>query len=294
MAEQDADIPLVRLPLAPVLSPSLITHGAFLNLDIALTAEVRPPGFITLGGGLDALLSLVYSLPPSISVSDLFDIYGIHHGRYEAAERLARRLAWNPDRAVNVRAKALAATQAKRTKAVALDALITGLARVGAEMGSQLPVVTSTNYVRRDDGTIETRCPLLFSVTDTFHWLCTEAKRCAVCGLLDQPYAAAIVLEEGHAYCETPLLEISLRPFKGQGRPRGTGTFSSREELTKAIATAWHMLRDRNARVTQEAVANLLHDSNLAGGEDPARQLRRWCRYFGFSWDEALSAALGK
>jgi hypothetical protein len=43
------------------------------------------------------------------------------------------------------------------------------------------------------------------------------------------------------------------------GRPKGSGTFESRERLLRAVATANRTLREQGKTITQPAVADLLH-----------------------------------
>jgi hypothetical protein len=63
-----------------------------------------------------------------------------------------------------------------------------------------------------------------------------------------------------------------------QGRPRGSGTWGSATELESAIIEAGRARRAQGGKVTQEAVASLLHTS--------ARQLSRWIKEFDLDWRE--------
>jgi hypothetical protein len=66
-----------------------------------------------------------------------------------------------------------------------------------------------------------------------------------------------------------------------QGRPRGSGTWESREHLQRRLTWASRKLRADGRKVTQEAVATLLdpHDTD-------SRKLRRSMSHFGLRWLE--------
>lgn len=60
------------------------------------------------------------------------------------------------------------------------------------------------------------------------------------------------------------------------GRPKGTGTWTSREHFAAALERARIKTRLEGDKVTQENVALRLHTSD--------RQLREWIRYYGLNW----------
>ena len=62
------------------------------------------------------------------------------------------------------------------------------------------------------------------------------------------------------------------------GRPRGSGTWRSREELSTALDRAVRRLRVEGVRPTQERVAALLHCHD--------RLLRHWLSHHGIRWEQ--------
>jgi hypothetical protein len=62
------------------------------------------------------------------------------------------------------------------------------------------------------------------------------------------------------------------------GRPRGSGTWRSREELSAALDRAVRQLRAEEIRPTQEKVAALLHCND--------RLLRHWLSHHGIRWEQ--------
>jgi hypothetical protein len=66
-----------------------------------------------------------------------------------------------------------------------------------------------------------------------------------------------------------------------QGRPRGSGTWESREHLERRLTWACRKLRADRRKVTQEAVATLLDP-----GDTDGRKLRRSMSHFGLRWPE--------
>jgi hypothetical protein len=63
-----------------------------------------------------------------------------------------------------------------------------------------------------------------------------------------------------------------------RGRPSGSGTWESRSDFESALIHAGRELRAQGRKVTQEAVAELLHTS--------VRVLSRWIKGFGLDWRE--------
>jgi hypothetical protein len=64
-----------------------------------------------------------------------------------------------------------------------------------------------------------------------------------------------------------------------QGRPRGSGTWESREHLERRLIWARRKLRADERKVTQEAIATLLDPNDTDG-----RKLRRSMSHFGLCW----------
>jgi hypothetical protein len=64
-----------------------------------------------------------------------------------------------------------------------------------------------------------------------------------------------------------------------RGRPRGSGTWESREHFLAALSKAGQRLRSEGKARSQENLASCLH-SNVRG-------LRRWVERFGMSWKDA-------
>jgi hypothetical protein len=106
--------------------------------------------------------------------------------------------------------------------------------------------------------------------------------------------------DDGHIYCgpltarfgcvedlsPLPVLEnarkwwrhVSVKKIPS-GRPKGSGTFESREHLLQAVATANRALREQGKTITQPAVAELLHIST--------RRLQQ-LNSDGMTWDELI------
>lgn len=82
------------------------------------------------------------------------------------------------------------------------------------------------------------------------------------------------------------------RPVNAGGRPRHSGTFEDRSEFLSIVGKLARQLRNQHAKPTQAKVADLLVAEGYAGGADPARQLRQWCRAFDFETWEGVLAAL--
>ena len=69
--------------------------------------------------------------------------------------------------------------------------------------------------------------------------------------------------------------------FRGKkitGRPRGSGTWASADELRKALNTAVRTLRAEGRKVTQESVADHWWTDD--------RTLRKWMNHFGVRWED--------
>ena len=68
------------------------------------------------------------------------------------------------------------------------------------------------------------------------------------------------------------------------GRPRGSGLFTGREDFLSAIRQAKESIEKHGHKFTQERVASYFNRSSTMPTCD-ARQLRRWCKKYGFaSW----------
>jgi hypothetical protein len=106
----------------------------------------------------------------------------------------------------------------------------------------------------------------------------------------------------------TALLETVRRwwrPFVGQrvgqGRPRGSGTFSSEAEFRAIVDPIVRTIKRQGRRPTLEAVGMELEDreyitarasdgNGLGMAKDPGRQVQRWVRRLtGGTWDEYLN-----
>jgi hypothetical protein len=70
--------------------------------------------------------------------------------------------------------------------------------------------------------------------------------------------------------------DLSLEKLRG--RPRGSGTFESREALVQALREAVRELRAEGHKIKQEAVAKMLHTDDA--------QLRKWLKREGLTWRE--------
>jgi len=85
----------------------------------------------------------------------------------------------------------------------------------------------------------------------------------------------------------TEYRHLGLRPG---GRPAGTGTFESREAFIRMVREAVQSVRASRRYPSQEWVAAYFRGRPGYPACD-VRQLRRWCRRFGFaSWQEVLAA----
>ena len=95
--------------------------------------------------------------------------------------------------------------------------------------------------------------------------------------------------EELRAYNQ--VLELTRRVCEPapRGRPKGSGTFETREEFLAALRLVIRHVRQHNPPVTQSKVATYFHRvAGLVCGSD--RQLRDWLEAFGLVWDEVRSS----
>ena len=68
------------------------------------------------------------------------------------------------------------------------------------------------------------------------------------------------------------------------GRPKGSGLFTGRDDFLRAICQAKDSIEKHGHKITQERVASYFNGSSTMPTCD-ARQLRRWCKQYGFaSW----------
>ncbi len=81
-----------------------------------------------------------------------------------------------------------------------------------------------------------------------------------------------------------------------RGRPQGSGTFGSADELLAVLHHVVRELRKQGVRPTQAKVAAYLQTHGvpprgplLQGCADPQRQLRLWLRQFGLSWSAVVA-----
>jgi len=93
-------------------------------------------------------------------------------------------------------------------------------------------------------------------------------------------------------YDDTPLVRLAqdgerwwrnISWEKIQGRPRGSGTWESSEQLRRDVRKAVRALREQGRNVTQEAVAELLQTND--------RVLRRWLADCRIDWREVKKQA---
>jgi hypothetical protein len=95
---------------------------------------------------------------------------------------------------------------------------------------------------------------------------------------------AYVVRGSGKDKALTDLLEVSKiwwAQFRGlifKGRPKGTGTWKSREEFEAAVREAVIATLSAKENVTQENIASRLHTSD--------RQLCAWINHVGSSWQD--------
>ena len=134
-----------------------------------------------------------------------------------------------------------------------------------------------------------------FGLWEYWDWVREESVRVAEILLFELPYSPEIVLseppsEEGFKFARFAVVD-ALPLGKLRGRPFGSGLFQTREDFVMRVRYAFHELRATGRNPTSRDVADLLARKGVLSLADPARQLRRSSREFGFrDWNELISA----
>ncbi len=230
----------------------------------------------------------------------LQDILDVHeHGDRKAAQRLAERIQWRPGgqkgRLIALRAKA----ERKPFDELLTEALTEGVMRAVPCIGSRLPLSlhNSPFTLSTPDGELMAASPMEWTPLEVWEWLRQETVRAAQTWLFELPYTAAVMLESppgedgNFNFAAFAVVDVLALPTGiHQGRPVGSGTFATREELLYQVGQAVRQVRGRGDRATQREVAGVMAFGSIFGLGDPSRQLRHWTTEFGFlDWRDLLS-----
>ena len=263
-----------------------------LTNEIARTAQRFSAAFCAL---------TIFTQFPNTKINTLLqDIIDVHeHGDREAAQRLAERIPWRPGgwngHAIALRAK----VEGKPFDALLTEALTEGVMLVVPCIESRLPLsIHNGPYtLSTPRGEIMGTNPMEWSISEVWEWLRQETVRAAQTWLFDTPYIPTVMLksppdEDGSFDFAIFAVVDSLALPTGtlQGRPVGSGIFTSREVFLKQVRQAAQELRGKGKTATQIKVAEEMEFRNIFGSGDPSRQLRHWTTEFGFlGWRDLLS-----
>ena len=132
-----------------------------------------------------------------------------------------------------------------------------------------------STWLYNPDHSLETICPYEEMPTRFFwKWVREESVRAAGLWLIKHPYAITVVVAEPPVDSKPlQLYRFTSNPEDQhkflKGRPFGSGIFENKEVFLSEIRSAIAKIRERDNKVTQEGVAEVLSQKGLVGMAQP-------------------------
>ena len=212
------------------------------------------------------------------------DIKQAENGNSVAAGRIAARIHWYPDQVQREAIRRQARITDSSIEEIRNEALTRGvLSALNWKKEDRIPILIQpqSTWLYNPDHSLETICPYEEMPTRFFwKWVREESVRAAGLWLIKHPYAITVVVAEPPVDSKPlQLYRFTSNPEDQhkflKGRPFGSGIFENKEVFLSEIRSAIAKIRERDNKVTQEGVAEVLSQKGLVGMAQPVSQLRR-------------------